>query len=99
MTARRVPGALAGKVALVTGASRGIGKAIAVELARAGADVAIAARTVERKDWIPGTIGETASAIEALGRRSLPWVAIAIIAAASACAVWTMVDAASPIST
>ena len=62
---------LAGKTALVTGSSRGIGKAIALGLARLGADVAVAARTVERKEWIPGTIGETVEEIEALGRKAL----------------------------
>jgi NAD(P)-dependent dehydrogenase (short-subunit alcohol dehydrogenase family) len=62
---------LQGKVAIVTGASRGIGKETAIELARQGADVVVAARTVERRSSLPGTIGETVDAIEALGRRSL----------------------------
>ena len=62
-----------GKVAVVTGASRGIGKGIAIEMAKAGLDVVIAARTVEKKDseW-PGTIHETADLIRQEGRRALP---------------------------
>lgn len=55
---------LEGKIAYVTGASRGIGKAIAVALAEYGADVAVAARTVE-------ALEQTAKEIEALGRRAL----------------------------
>jgi NAD(P)-dependent dehydrogenase (short-subunit alcohol dehydrogenase family) len=55
---------LAGKVALVTGASRGIGKSIALALAEHGADVAVAARTVE-------ALEQTAKEIDALGRKSL----------------------------
>lgn len=55
---------LDGQAALVNGASRGIGKAIALALARAGADVAVAARTVD-------ALTETAREIEILGRRSL----------------------------
>ena len=47
---------LHGKGAVVTGASRGVGKAIAVELAGLGADVAVTARTAEpRNDNLPGT--------------------------------------------
>jgi NAD(P)-dependent dehydrogenase (short-subunit alcohol dehydrogenase family) len=55
---------LAGKKALVTGASRGIGQVIAVEFARAGADVAIAARTTEG-------LAATAKEIRGLGRQAV----------------------------
>jgi NAD(P)-dependent dehydrogenase (short-subunit alcohol dehydrogenase family) len=55
---------LAGKVAIVTGASRWTGKTIALELARAGADVVVTARTVEG-------IEAAAAEIRGLGRRSL----------------------------
>jgi len=72
--------------ALVTGASRGIGKAIAVALAGHGYDVALAARTLRASDptpehtqtvhkrdtrALPGSIEETAAQVEAAGRRSL----------------------------
>ncbi|HEX5588455.1 MAG TPA: SDR family NAD(P)-dependent oxidoreductase, partial [Acidimicrobiia bacterium] len=62
---------LEGKVAIVTGASRGVGKQIAIELATRGADVVVAARTVEPRRRLPGTIGETVEAVEALGRRAV----------------------------
>jgi NAD(P)-dependent dehydrogenase (short-subunit alcohol dehydrogenase family) len=56
---------LAGKRALVTGASRGIGRAIAEGLAGAGADVAIASRSLDR-------LADTAAKIRADGRRATP---------------------------
>jgi 7-alpha-hydroxysteroid dehydrogenase len=61
-------GRLDGRVGVVTGASRGLGKAIAVALAAEGAAVAVAARTEHQWDErLPGTIGETVEQIEAAG--------------------------------
>ncbi len=62
---------LEGRVVFITGASRGVGKACALACARAGADVVAAAKTVEPNPRLPGTIGETVAAVEALGRRGL----------------------------
>ena len=59
---------LAGRVAVVTGASRGIGKGIALELGAAGATVYLTGRTVVAGQHpVPGTIGETAEEVSALG--------------------------------
>ncbi|MGD9996855.1 MAG: SDR family NAD(P)-dependent oxidoreductase [Ilumatobacteraceae bacterium] len=64
---------LAGRTAIVTGASRGIGAAIATRLARAGADVVIAARTLEPSDRADGSLQEVADAIGAMGAgRAVP---------------------------
>jgi NAD(P)-dependent dehydrogenase (short-subunit alcohol dehydrogenase family) len=64
-------GSLEGKVALVVGASRGMGKQMALELAGRGADLAIAARTAAASESeLPGTIAATAEEIKALGRRA-----------------------------
>lgn len=62
---------LSGRVAIVTGSSRGIGKAVALALAKAGCDVCVASKTVEPNPKLPGTIGQTKAEIEALGRRSI----------------------------
>lgn len=60
------------KVAVITGASRGIGRQIAIDFAKAGADVIVTARTSEKAPAaLPGTIEETARAVEAEGRRAL----------------------------
>jgi citronellol/citronellal dehydrogenase len=65
---------LAGKTLFVTGASRGIGLAIALRAARDGANVAIAAKTTDPHPRLPGTIYSAAKEIEAAGGRALPLV-------------------------
>jgi citronellol/citronellal dehydrogenase len=62
----------AGKVAFITGASRGVGRCIALALAREGADIVIAAKTSEPHPKLPGTIHTVAAEVTALGRRALP---------------------------
>jgi NAD(P)-dependent dehydrogenase (short-subunit alcohol dehydrogenase family) len=63
---------LEGKVALVTGASRGVGAATAVALAEAGCDVACAARATESSPQrTAGTLDETVRRVESTGRRGL----------------------------
>jgi citronellol/citronellal dehydrogenase len=61
----------AGRVGFVTGASRGVGKTLALRLAQEGCDVVVVAKTVTPDDRLPGTIADTAREIEALGRRAL----------------------------
>ena len=65
------------KVAFVTGASRGIGRASAIALAEAGFDVVVTARTVREGETadgrpLPGSIETTATQVEAAGQRALP---------------------------
>ncbi|MEZ6051053.1 MAG: NAD(P)-dependent oxidoreductase [Planctomycetaceae bacterium] len=62
---------LKGKTLFITGASRGIGKAIALRAARDGANVAIAAKTVEPHPKLPGTIHTAVEEIEAAGGKGL----------------------------
>ena len=65
-------GPLAGRVAIVTGASRGIGKGCALELGAAGATVYVTGRTVEPGTArLPGTVGETADAVTREGGRGI----------------------------
>ena len=67
MTAR-----LVGRAAIVTGASRGLGRAIALALAAEGAAVAVVARTEQQWDErLPGTIGDTVAAIADAGGRAV----------------------------
>ncbi len=62
---------LNGKTLFITGASRGIGLAIALRAAREGANVAIAAKTAEPNPKLPGTIFTAAAEIEAAGGKAL----------------------------
>jgi NAD(P)-dependent dehydrogenase (short-subunit alcohol dehydrogenase family) len=66
-------GSLTGKVAVVTGASRGIGKGIAIALGAEGATVYVTGRTVTPGVYpLPGTVGETAAEVDARGGKGIP---------------------------
>ncbi|HEX7758481.1 MAG TPA: NAD(P)-dependent oxidoreductase [Caulobacteraceae bacterium] len=65
---------LSGKTLFVTGASRGIGLAIALRAARDGANVAVAAKTAEPHPKLPGTIYTAAKEIEDAGGKALPLI-------------------------
>jgi len=65
---------LSGKTLFITGASRGIGLAIALRAARDGANIVIAAKTAEAHPKLPGTIYTAAAEIEAAGGKALPLV-------------------------
>jgi NAD(P)-dependent dehydrogenase (short-subunit alcohol dehydrogenase family) len=60
-----------GKTAIVTGSSRGIGKAVALKLAQEGANVVVCARSIHSTSELPGSITETATAIQAMGRQAI----------------------------
>jgi NAD(P)-dependent dehydrogenase (short-subunit alcohol dehydrogenase family) len=69
---RQHEASLSGKVAVVTGSSRGIGKRAALALARRGARLVVTARTVESSgSELPGTIGQTVAEIESLGAEAI----------------------------
>ncbi|WP_406672393.1 SDR family oxidoreductase [Natronospira sp.] len=63
---------LAKRTLFITGASRGIGRAIALRAARDGANIVIAAKTDRRHPKLPGTIHSVAEEVEAAGGRALP---------------------------
>jgi len=62
---------LTNKVALVTGASRGIGRSLALAFARRGMDVVLAGKTLDPDPRLPGTLIDVKREVEAIGRRAL----------------------------
>ncbi|HJP21774.1 MAG TPA: NAD(P)-dependent oxidoreductase [Alphaproteobacteria bacterium] len=69
-----MPGSLKDKTLFISGASRGIGLAIALRAARDGANIVIAAKTAEPHPKLPGTVYTAAAEIEEAGGRALPVV-------------------------
>lgn len=62
---------LEGRVAIVTGASRGVGRAVALALAKEGCAIALAAKTIEPHPKLPGTLLTVKAEVEALGAKAL----------------------------
>src|SRR5438445_8789050 len=63
---------LHGRVAIITGASRGIGRALALGLAGQGCQIVVAAKSVESTERLPGSIHTVAKEVEGLGVSALP---------------------------
>jgi citronellol/citronellal dehydrogenase len=63
---------LQGKTLFITGASRGVGKAIALRAAADGANIVVVAKSVRTRERLPGTIYSTAEEVEKAGGRALP---------------------------
>ncbi len=61
------------KVAIITGASRGIGRSLALGLAKEGCHIVVAAKTIEDTPKLPGTIYTVAAEVEELGVQALPF--------------------------
>lgn len=61
------------KTAIITGGSRGIGREIALKLASMGANIVLAAKTLEQHQFLEGTIMSVANEVRALGVRALPY--------------------------
>ena len=70
---------LKGKTLFITGASRGIGKAIALRAARDGANVAVAAKTAEAHPKLPGTVFSAVAEIEAAGGKVMRWRQLSVL--------------------
>mmetsp|Transcript_119933 Transcript_119933/g.373508 ORF Transcript_119933/g.373508 Transcript_119933/m.373508 type:complete len:318 (-) Transcript_119933:79-1032(-) len=64
---------LSGRVAIITGSTRGIGRECALALARQGCSIVVAAKSTSEQPNLPGTIYTVASEVEALGAQALPF--------------------------